>query len=64
MDAVAIKVYGVIMTSSPGFTPQAISASLRATDPLTQARAYFAPQNSANSSSNDFTLSAQSGLPH
>ena len=63
IDAVAMKVYGVIITSSPGFTPHAMSAILSATDPLTQAIAYFDPQKSANSFSNISTVSPQSGLP-
>src|SRR3989337_3251046 len=64
MVAVAINVYGGTTTSSPGFTPDAISASRNATDPFTHEMAYLLPQYSANSFSNFSTRSRQSGLPH
>src|SRR5687768_11929006 len=64
MVAVAMNVYGGTITSSPGFTPDAISASRKATDPLTQEMAYLLPQYLANSCSNFSTRPRQSGFPH
>ena len=43
--AVAMKVIGVVMTSSPGETPIAASARQRAEVPLFTAQAYLLPTN-------------------
>src|SRR5687767_94402 len=64
MEAVAMNVYGGTITSSPGLTPDAISARRRATDPFTQEMAYLLPQYPANSFSNFSTRPRQSGFPH
>ena len=50
--AVAIKVIGVVMTSSPGDTPIAARARHKADVPLLTAHAKRAPTNLANSCSN------------
>ena len=61
--AVAIKVYGGTITSSPGSTPAAHNAASSADVPLVRQIACSAPQNSANSLSNAFTF-VPVVLPH
>src|SRR5208282_5986501 len=50
-SAVAMKVFGVVMTSSPCCTPSASNPRCKAAVPLLRATQCFAPQNSANSRS-------------
>jgi len=56
ISAVAIKVKGVVMISSPGFISSAIKANSSASVPLLQAIACFAPLNLARFSSSSPTL--------
>src|SRR3989344_8768917 len=61
--AVAKKVKGVVITSSPEPMPAALSAVIRALVPLSVAIAYFVPQYLANASSNSATFSPCESLP-
>src|SRR5437764_806496 len=54
-SAVAANVCATVITSSPGFTPTAHSASSRASVPLAQATTSRTPQYAANSASNSAT---------
>ncbi|MPN47156.1 hypothetical protein SDC9_194756 [bioreactor metagenome] len=56
VSADAKKVYGVVITSSPGPTPNAFSISIIASVPLATPNACLTPVNSAASFSNPFTL--------
>ena len=49
---VAMKVKGVVITSSPGFTPMPLSAVISAAVPLETASAYFEPVISLAAASN------------
>ena len=60
---VAIKVCGVVITSSPCFIPAASIATISAAVPELTVIAYFVPINSANSASNAFTFGPFTYLP-
>src|SRR3989344_7387187 len=61
--AVAIKVKGVVITSSPGPIPAAVKATIRALVPLSVATAYLVPQYLAKASSNSATFSPCASFP-
>src|ERR1700733_15534069 len=54
--AVAAKVSGEVIASSPGFNPAANAAPCRAAVPELKATAYFAPTHAATASSNSATF--------
>ena len=58
-----MNVWVQVMTSSPGPTPQASSASCSASVPLATVRQCGALQNAANSCSNSFTSSPRMKSP-
>src|SRR6267378_6470148 len=59
--AVEIQLIGVVMTSSPGWTPAAIKAKERPAVAEDTAKPYSVPQYAANSRSNCCTLAPQEG---
>src|ERR1700677_159843 len=61
--AVAIQLIGVVMTSCPGPTPEAIMANCNPVVPEVTANPYLAPQKLANSSSKLLTAGPQDGAP-
>ena len=62
-SAVAKKVNGLVITSSPGPMPKARSASTRASVPLATATAWRTPTQSAASASKARTLGPRMKLP-
>ncbi len=61
--AVAMKVNGVVMTSSPSLIPRAFRATSRAAVPLATAIPCLAPKYSANSLSKASTSSPWASIP-
>ena len=62
-EAVAINVFGVVITSSPGPIPNALKIKWRLHVPFANPAAYLVPQYSANSFSKTFTSSPKTNLP-